>query len=160
MTPDLVKIAIIAADDTVLIMAFVTDDKHGVTNEPTIENIQAEINKMQVQLDAVKLPLKSWEVIDHEDIPTDRTYRNAWHRPNGKIETHMGKARELHKDLLRELRAPKLAALDIEYQRADENGDNAKKAAIALQKKALRDITSDPRIAAATNPEQLKLITV
>ena len=52
----------------------------------------------------------------------------------------------------------KLAALDVEYQHADERGDVAEKARIAAKKQALRDVTADPAIEAAQTPEALKAV--
>lgn len=96
--------------------------------------------------------------IREADVPADRTYRNAWTHDGKSITHDMVKARNLHREILRRNRAPKLAALDIEYQRADENGDTARKRTIALQKQALRDVTNDPRIDLATTLDELKAI--
>lgn len=99
---------------------------------------------------------KSYKIVDVSDIPSDRTFRNAWHMNDGGVQIHMPKARDIHREKLRELRAPILAELDIEYQRADENGDVEQKKAIASQKQELRDVTADPAIEAATTPDDLK----
>jgi len=90
--------------------------------------------------------------------PSDRTYRGAWDIENSKegIKVDMPKAREIQKNELRKLRAPLLAKLDIEYQMADEVGDTAKKASIAQQKKALRDVTDDISISNASTVDELK----
>jgi hypothetical protein len=103
-----------------------------------------------------------------ESIPQDRTFRNAWtmevrqEGAGGKIDAtimvDMTKARELHRATLRGLRAPKLAALDIDYQRADEADDKTAKQVIAAKKQALRDVTDDPAIEAAKTPEELKAV--
>lgn len=95
------------------------------------------------------------QVIEPSELP-DRTFRNAWKHDGDKVDVDMPKAREIHKDNLRLLRAPKLAALDIEYQRADERGDVARKVEIAVQKQALRDVTNAAGIDAAQTPEELK----
>jgi hypothetical protein len=71
--------------------------------------------------------------IDRAAIPLDRTFRGAW-RPDLTVD--MAKAREIYRNKLRFMRAPKLAALDVEYQRADERGDVAAKAEIAARKRA------------------------
>jgi hypothetical protein len=91
-------------------------------------------------------------------IPQDRYFRNAWCdvSPEPIIDLDMDKARAIHKDRLRARRAPMLAQLDVDYQRADEQGDKKKKRDIAARKQALRDVTDDPAIAAATTPEALK----
>ena len=72
------------------------------------------------------------------------------------ITINLDKAREIHKDKMREARAPKLAALDAQFMRAVEQADTAKQVEIAAQKQALRDVTKDPDIAAATDVDELK----
>ena len=49
----------------------------------------------------------------------------------------MAKAREIHKENIRQARTPKLAALDIEFQKAQET--SADTSAIVAKKQALRD---------------------
>ena len=110
-----------------------------------------------------KLPADALNVrvVDEADIPTDRTFRNAWKDAGSGAVTHdMEKCREIHKDRLRAYRAPQLAALDVAYMRADELGDAKEKARVAAEKQALRDITKHPAIAAATTPEELKNISL
>ena len=68
----------------------------------------------------------------------------------------MAKAREIHKNNIRYARAPKLAELDIEFQRAIETDDATKKAEIATKKQALRDAPADSGIAAASDADSLK----
>lgn len=92
------------------------------------------------------------------EIPSDRTFRDAWAMVGLSVVVDMPKARELHKHKLRALRAPKLTTLDVAYLKADEGGNAALKAQIAATKRALRDVTADPRIAAALTPEELKII--
>ena len=74
------------------------------------------------------------------------------------ITVNMTKAVEIKKDMIREQRTPKLAALDVEFMRAVEAGDTAKQAEISTKKQALRDATDDPAIAAATTPDELKAV--
>lgn len=101
-------------------------------------------------------------LIDHQDIPEDRTFRDAWKSTpeNQKmtLSVDMPKARNLWRNNVRNRRKPLLEALDIEYQQADEKGDASEKAKIAAKKKKLRDAPEDPRIEAAQTPEDLKLI--
>lgn len=97
-------------------------------------------------------------VIESADIMSDRTFRNAWEVQGGKLTVSMFKARNLWRDKLRRARAPKLEALDVEYQRADERNDIAEKQRIIIEKQKLRDITADPRIESATTPMELKSI--
>ena len=66
----------------------------------------------------------------------------------------MAKAREIHKTKIREARAPKLAELDIEFQKALETG--ASTTDIVAKKQALRDAPADSGIAAASDTDALK----
>lgn len=102
-----------------------------------------------------KLPADAIDPTWVDSVPTDRTFRNAWAKSGNGVSVNMPKARGLHRERLRQLRAPKLAALDVEYMRADEQGAVELKDAIKRRKQFLRDVTSDPRIDAATTPEEL-----
>ena len=66
----------------------------------------------------------------------------------------MAKAREIHKTNIRSARAPKLAELDIEFQKAQET--SADTSAIVAKKQALRDAPADSGIAAASDADALK----
>ena len=66
----------------------------------------------------------------------------------------MAKAREIHKTNIRAARTPKLAELDIEFQKAQETG--ASTTDIVAKKQALRDAPADSGIAAASDTDALK----
>ena len=70
------------------------------------------------------------------------------------INVNMTKARDIHREKVREARNPKLAAKDVEFQRALETG--ADTATIVGEKQALRDAPAAAVIDAATTPEELK----
>ena len=74
------------------------------------------------------------------------------------IKVTMTKARDIKRDQLRAERKPLLEQLDVEFMRAQEQGDQAKADEIAAKKQALRDVTDDPAIDAATTPEELKAV--
>ena len=57
------------------------------------------------------------------------------------IRINIDKAKAIKLDLLRAERAPKLAALDVAFVRALEQGDTAAQSRIAAEKQALRDVT-------------------
>lgn len=110
------------------------------------------------------------EMPDGWEPPADRTFRNAWrvkgksiegveHPECAELEVDMPAAREIHRGWLRRKRIGKLAELDVEYQKADEQNDNAKKRLVATEKQRLRDLPSDPRIDAAKTPDELKAVT-
>ena len=67
---------------------------------------------------------------------------------------NMTKAREIHKTNIREAREPKLAELDVEFQKALEKG--ASTTDIVAKKQALRDAPADAGIAAASDANALK----
>lgn len=93
-------------------------------------------------------------------VPVDRTFRDAWQFNGAAIEVDMVKARDIHRDRLRAARVPRFAELDAAWFRAAETGDADAQAAIAGAKQALRDVTSDPRIDAASAPGALKTLTL
>ena len=66
----------------------------------------------------------------------------------------MAKAREIHKTNIREARTPKLAELDIEFQKAQET--SADTTAIVAKKQALRDAPAASTITSATTTDELK----
>ena len=70
------------------------------------------------------------------------------------IKTDIAKAREVHKNKIREARVDKLTALDVEFQKALET--SADTTSIVSKKKALRDAPADSAIAAAKTEAELK----
>ena len=66
----------------------------------------------------------------------------------------MTKAREIHKTNIRNARAPKLAELDIEFQKAQET--SADISTIVAKKQALRDAPADSGIESASDDAALK----
>ena len=66
----------------------------------------------------------------------------------------MAKAREIHKANIRTARAPKLAELDVEFQKPLET--SADTSAIVAKKQALRDAPADSGIASASTADELK----
>ena len=66
----------------------------------------------------------------------------------------MAKAREIHKTNIRKARSPKLAELDVEFQKALETSSDT--AAIVSKKQALRDAPADSAIESAADVTALK----
>jgi hypothetical protein len=92
--------------------------------------------------------------ISEADVPSDRSFRNAWKRDGQGIGVDFTKAQEITKERLRRERAPLLAALDVQFQRALETG--ADTAPIVAEKQRLRDVT---KLAdAATSLDELKAL--
>lgn len=111
----------------------------------------------------VNKALKDWQdihvnqyvshtIMDKNEIPSDRTFRNAWTLDNrNKIIHDINKAKEIKKNIFRELRKPILEKLDVEFIQAVEKNTSTKN--IAQKKQALRDITD---ISLPTDIEELK----
>jgi hypothetical protein len=163
MKPDTVLISITCADDSVAVMAFVTTDytSKGIPrwSRPAADaEVEKEIARAATTFDSSKLPIKGWRFIAREEIPADRTFRDALVDDGVKLKHDMPRAREIHRAHLREARALALAGLDVEYQRADETGDKDKKAQVVALKQQLRDITQHPGIEAAQTTDELKAV--
>ena len=90
-----------------------------------------------------------YRIINDDEVPSDRTFRNAWKDDNG-IQVDMPKAVVITQDRLRAERKPLLEAQDVLFQRALESGADTK--AIILEKQRLRDITK----ITATTLDELK----
>lgn len=97
--------------------------------------------------------LTPYIIIDESALPIDRYFRDSWELINLQLAVNITKANEIHKEHLRELRKPKLLALDVEYIKALELGDTVKQQEIAAIKQELRDVTDFPLI---EDLEQLK----
>ncbi len=70
------------------------------------------------------------------------------------IKIDMSKAKNIHRENIRRARAPKLAELDVEFQKALETSSDT--TAIVSKKKALRDAPADSAIEAAKTDADLK----
>ena len=70
------------------------------------------------------------------------------------IKTDMAVAKEIHKTNIRNARVDKLAALDIEFQKAQET--SADTTTIVAKKQALRDAPAAVGIATAVTENDLK----
>lgn len=149
--PDVTLILLMFADSTIGVMSFVLDDHRGLVQVATDQNIQREIDRS-----AFTSTVLSWRRINKEEIPSDRTFRNAWVDGKDGVEVHMDKAREIQRTRLREARAPLLAGLDVDQLRAIVTGDADTTQAIEKQKQLLRDVTDDSSIDSAILPEELK----
>ena len=70
------------------------------------------------------------------------------------ITVDMTKAKEIHKDLVRQARPEQFNKLDIEFQKAQET--SADTSAIVAKKQALRDAPAAAAITNASNVTELK----
>ena len=137
------------ADGTVAIMQTVAEPDG---SEPGVEECLAKWHPDE----AAKV--QSHAPVDPATLPTDRTFRNAWRHDGTAFAVDMDHARAIHKDRMRGARGPLLAALDVAWDKATEADDPDAKATVRAEKQALRDVTADPGIAAATSPDELKAV--
>lgn len=61
-----------------------------------------------------------------------------------KVNLNLDKCREIDNNFRRRARKELLAELDVQFQRALEQGDTEKQQAVVAKKQVLRDITKDP----------------
>jgi len=57
---------------------------------------------------------KPYAIVDVADIPTDRTFRNAWTADSSAIETDLPKAREISHEMRRAKRSEEFKPLDVD----------------------------------------------
>ena len=103
--------------------------------------------------------ITTYSIVDNSVLPSDRNFRNAWKATGlGNTTATVGEdiaaARELHKTNIRNARAPKLAELDVEFQKAQETSSGT--AEIVDKKRVLRDAPAAAGIATAANTTELK----
>tara|TARA_R100000388_G_scaffold13146_1_gene10887 strand:- start:102 stop:569 length:468 start_codon:yes stop_codon:yes gene_type:complete len=125
---------------------------------PTPEALQIMTIEQIAEKD-LPVGVTTYSIVEDSVIPTDRSFRDSWvgvgiGSTGGTITEDMTKARELHKAKIREARADKFTALDIEYQRATET--SADTSAIVAKKQALRDAPAASGISTASNTTELK----
>lgn len=83
-----------------------------------------------------------------------------WDATAGRLTIDTAKAVDIQTNMIRRQRYPALRALDIEYQRALEEGDEAKKAEIVARKKVMRDVTGHAALRKPKSLDALKAATV
>ena len=125
------------------------------TNPATGKNFTIE----EIAAKDVPAGITTYSIVDNSVLPSDRNFRNAWKATGlGNTTATVGEdiaaARELHKTNIRNARTPKLAALDVEFQKAQET--NASTVEIVDKKQVLRDAPAASGIATAANTTELK----
>jgi hypothetical protein len=99
-------------------------------------------------------PGVSYQVVPVSDLPTDRTFRNAWTMTG----TDMAQARTIWMDRIRAVRNRLLTASDAEYLRAMESNDSAELARLRTERQAWRDIPQTFDLSTATTPTELRAL--
>lgn len=74
------------------------------------------------------------------------------------IGVNITKAKELQKERFRQVRGPLLEGLDVDYQKADESANASEKTAVAAKKQALRDVTANSTLDAASTEAEVRAV--
>lgn len=172
MQTEHVKLAIVMDDGSLHIMQFITvgrgsDLPFGADwimsgyweRAATLRNIENELDRTYEN--KPEQPV-SYRVIQDGEIPTDRTFRDAWVDTGSKVTHDMKRARVIHLSRLRRDRNAKLDELDRDWMRASGQKNLPEMDSVETKRQALRDLpeTLASVIEAATTVEELKTITV
>ena len=111
---------------------------------------------------SVELALKDvpegvpYEIVDAADIPSDRTFRNAWVIGNGCIEHDLDQCRDIGHDIRRTMRAEEFQPFDEIIAKQIPGADAAEAEAARAQ---IRDKYADIQLAinTAADPDAIKL---
>ena len=96
-------------------------------------------------------------IVENTELPfNDQDFYDAWEMDEESVWVSLPKAKEITKNRLRQERAPLLAALDVQFQRALEEGKPT--TAIVAEKTRLRDITD--LADGCTTTAELRALTV
>tara|TARA_B100000674_G_C37324236_1_gene682340 strand:+ start:45 stop:533 length:489 start_codon:yes stop_codon:yes gene_type:complete len=112
-----------------------------------------------IEKDLIPTGITTYSIVDDSVIPSDRTFRSAWVGNGVGLSTativeDMTKAKEIHKNNIRQKREGKLKELDVDFQRALET--SADTSSIVAKKQALRDAPNASGITNAANITELK----
>lgn len=172
-----VRIAVTMDDGTLSIMSFITRGAspalpYGAQwdlvttdswmREPSEANILAELSKAFRETDNNGLPLPQpvrWALVEEKDLPTDRTYRNAWrHTKELGFHHDLAHAARLHLALVREARAVEFEQLDRDWMKFTGQGKTAEAEAVEAKRQALRDAPQTLPIDSVQTVEELKAL--
>jgi hypothetical protein len=176
LAPDVVTVAVSRVDGGVTVMRIIkTSYRKPFEDEGSERVIRREVDvtpeyiERQIQRHVEggnwigDFAPTTWRIVpnDYLDETNLPDYRDAWiDTGKGKPGHDMVKAKDIHRAKLRKIRGNFLDALDADYMRADEAGDNQAKKAVAAKKQKLRDVTEHPAIEAAQTVEELKACTL
>lgn len=107
----------------------------------------------------VPVGISTYSIVEDSVIPTDRSFRDSWVGNGVGVSTativeDLTKAKEIHKANIRNARTPKLAELDVDFQKALET--SADTSAIVAKKQTLRDAPAASGISTSASTADLK----
>lgn len=142
------------------VMHVVCDPKKGSC--PKLEGETDEAFALRIAQRDAPEGSTNFRVAHKDKVPLDRTFRNCWEQDLSdspdEVKVHMGKARQVHLNRLRQHRNEKLAELDQKMMRAIEDNDTAEITRLKRRKQKLRDMPAlaELDIEAIHTPEELK----
>lgn len=102
------------------------------------------------------VPTDDYLVIEHTELPQDRTFRNAWTRSGRAVVCDMARASGIARDMLRAERAKRFQTLDGQWMRAMGRGETSAAAELEAKRETLRNWPADQRLPACSTPDALK----
>ena len=97
---------------------------------------------------------KASYIVNNSDINVDYDFRDSWtYDPSSGFGIDMTKAKNIHRNNIRARRAELMPALDVEFMKAQESGENT--SAIVAKKNALRDAPANSAIESCTTTDEL-----
>lgn len=120
------RIAISRPDGGVSLMSFVLsgrghilpDGARWVDKQRGIWARRAEPAVVAAEIERTVPGATAWQFVLDEDVPTERTFRNALVLVGGALQHDVQRAKEVVLAEVRHARAQKLAALDVEFTKA------------------------------------------
>lgn len=144
MVPSVQHVVIVCANDHVMVMAYILDDFSGTQQANTDEQILLEIARtMKVhEYNGVNpfLPIKFWQRISSDSIPTNRKYRQAWSHDGTNFGHNLDKVKEILIEKVREKRNAMMNNLDVQIMKAIPKNDQVLIQKVEADKQVLRDI--------------------
>lgn len=96
---------------------------------------------VSLELAITALPTNTYKVVETLDINNNFFDAYEFDQDKGAV-LNIKKAKEIKLNKFRQARKPLLEQLDVEYMRAVETSNTAKKKSIAATKQELRDVTA------------------
>lgn len=96
---------------------------------------------VSLELAITSLPTNTYKVVETLDINNDFFDAYVFNQDKGAV-INIEKAKEIKRNKFRQVRKPLLEQLDVEYMRAVEASNAAKKKIIVAKKQELRDVTA------------------
>lgn len=150
----MIKIVYTRSDGALILVHPVAKHKiEEVLGPMTEEDYKLHLLEKSVPPDATNVA-----IMDASNIPSDRTFRDAWDYSVDKsmLVVDMEKARVVHMDGLKRKRKAQLEKLDVDMMREVEASNTGAQATIAKVKQMLRDMPQTFDLNVYATPDELK----